>query len=404
MFEKIVVRQASGVGRDFDAGLLAEVILFYGQVHLVIDYRVLRDMCQSLGVASVLRMLRSGYARLTFIRGSAVVITTTPGSVALHTTAVAKAGERGATVEDDLIECMKQVGNGPKEAKKHARDFLKLIAQSKLNDGSPKGPLFVEQFRDDLRSKPNLLKQARLVVGHRIGELAGARISRFNVVEVSADRFLVDTDLNWSEARAAYHRLTGKDTTDFGEATILGEVQDGFVDLGMAARYGSELLTTHLQEQLITERVWQITRPRQSSDDEIAGFNQKVLGDAFALREAINSGLRTFDDFLNVMDKARRFKKMLVNANPDMGLLGSYLQEVKKGTWLDGLIAKTARFSIFNIAAPLLEQLTTGTQFISQIGNAVDAFILDRMARGWRPNMFVEKELLPFMASDKNGT
>ena len=60
-----------------------------------------------------------------------------------------------------------------------------------------------------------------------------------------------------------------------------------------------------------------------------------ILGDAFALRAVVNSKARKFSEFLDLMDRARKFKEMLRDANPDVGLIRAYTNEVKKGTWLD---------------------------------------------------------------------
>jgi len=71
MFESIVIREVNRRG-SIDLGLLAEVILFYGQVHLLIDRSMLTGLTKELGSKTILRMLRSGYVRGTYIRAGGI--------------------------------------------------------------------------------------------------------------------------------------------------------------------------------------------------------------------------------------------------------------------------------------------------------------------------------------------
>src|SRR5688500_14374346 len=84
MFERIVVRQATNAKGGFDLGILAEMILFYGQVHLLLDRGKLTGLCKEIGLATIFRLLRSGHVRATYIYDLPVIMTKNSGR-ALHT-------------------------------------------------------------------------------------------------------------------------------------------------------------------------------------------------------------------------------------------------------------------------------------------------------------------------------
>jgi len=353
----------------------------------------------------MLRLFRSGYARGTFIQEIDVVLTETRG-VTVHRPGLAQLHGKKVneiwSAEDAIRHTLNRTIQDATKAKRAARELVELLPVGILNDGTAKGPDFSAQFINELRRAPDLLDHARIVLDTYLPEQDSRRITRFRVHELEAERFFIDTDINWSAAVRDYRRLQGDPKATFGEASILAQIHSGFIDLGLAARFGSELLTSELQERLVTHRVRQIMQARMRSDEEISAFNQKALGRAFALRSAINSKMRSFSDFLDVMDKARKFKEMLQKANPDVGLVQTYADEVKKGTWLDGLAPKSVRFGVFTLGGAALDLfMGTGlTTTMAGVGLAgFDQFVVDKLVRGWRPNTFIENELRPLVYS-----
>ncbi|HLG46236.1 MAG TPA: hypothetical protein VKY24_08355 [Reyranella sp.] len=401
MFEKIVVRRVSNRNNEMDPGLLAEVLLFYGQVHLLLDRGMFGGLLRTVGAANLLRMLRAGYVRATYIREMPVIMTNRARwemHSPLQIQVGGKDGKKQWGPEDELKNMLVETGFSKQQAKRLARQFLTAMPVGKLNNGTPGGPDFSAEFSEEMRANPDQLSQARLVVDHFLPQQTSAYLTRFRLHEEGPNSFVIDTDLNWKAAHADCIRINGPDAT-FTPAWILGHIHDGFIDLGLAARFGSELLTAELPEEQVTSRAKQIMQTRLKSENEIANFNQRVLGDAFAVRDAINNKAKTFSEFLDLMDKARRFKEMLVGANPDVGLFESYISEVKRDIWLDRLGPKTMRFGLFAVAGAAIDALAPtglGTAAGLTLGG-FDTFVLDKIVRGWRPNTFVEGRLLPFV-------
>jgi hypothetical protein len=264
MLEHIAVRTALDEKGRLDVGLLAEVILFYGQVHLILDRGMLGELTREIGVANLLRLLSSGYARATFMREMAAILTAEDMFVPTLIQMGRKERKGLASPEEEIAEILERAGEEPKSAKRDTRKLLDSIALGKFNDGTPKGMPFVGQFALDMRDKPDLLSQARLVLSHQLPRQNSARLTRFNAHEVKAGHFLIDTDLNWAKARADYRRLRGDSSAIFGAANILAQIQSGYIDLGLAARFGSELLTSDLEQQLIAERVSQVDSTKRA--------------------------------------------------------------------------------------------------------------------------------------------
>ena len=56
MFEKVVLRR-SEVGPVISLGEIAEALLFYQRVHIIIDYALLNELVEKLGIEGLIRLV-----------------------------------------------------------------------------------------------------------------------------------------------------------------------------------------------------------------------------------------------------------------------------------------------------------------------------------------------------------
>jgi hypothetical protein len=161
----------------------------------------------------------------------------------------------------------------------------------------------------------------------------------------------------------------------------------------------SELVTTPLLSKLIQLRFSEVLQKRFQNANQLQLFQEATLGNTHAIREAINNGDAKFDDFLRVLEKAKKFKDWLKGVNQDFSLVEQYYSETTKATWIEKLPGKSARFAAFTGAGLAIDAIApTGLGTLAGIGcGVVDAFYLDRFVKGWRPNQFIETTLKPFV-------
>ena len=130
-------------------------------------------------------------------------------------------------------------------------------------------------------------------------------------------------------------------------------------------------------------------------------FQEHHLEDARSVREAINSGERSFEEFLDLLDHADRFKEWLKGRNPDADLIREYYKAATSETWIDKLPTKSFRFVLATLGGLGADMLfpTGGIGTAIGVGiGASDSLLLDRILKGWRPNHFIEGELKTFTA------
>ena len=138
---------------------------------------------------------------------------------------------------------------------------------------------------------------------------------------------------------------------------------------------------------------------REKSLENIQMFQDVQLSNARAIREAINSGEKSFDEFLGVLERAERFKNWLRSANPDAKLLEEYYDAATSETWAERLPTKLARFAFCTVSGALLEAIApSGAGYAAGLGlGAADAMWTDKILKGWRPNQFINGPLRRFV-------
>jgi len=166
-------------------------------------------------------------------------------------------------------------------------------------------------------------------------------------------------------------------------------------DMHLASDLNAEIATTGIQTSLMKLKFHDIYRRTTKSSTDLFQFNDFILSKGHAISEVINNGDKNFDDFFSVLDKADKFKDWLKNIGDDKDIIREYHAAVTKGTWIDKLPSKSLRWSFFTGADLLADIIATGG-----VGTAIglglslgDEFLLDKVLKGWKPNVFVENEL-----------
>ena len=182
------------------------------------------------------------------------------------------------------------------------------------------------------------------------------------------------------------------------EIVYLGEI---FEELTYPRQNWSEWTQDFKENEEISDtikRVDDILERRKSSGEQISSFQDFVLNNGFKLREAINSGERSFADLLKLFEKAASFKSWLKNQKPDENLCKNYLREATASTWIEKLPAKKLRWSLFTGAGLAIDSIGAGGLGTAMgVGlSAADAFLVDKIINGWKPNHFINEHLVNF--------
>jgi hypothetical protein len=138
---------------------------------------------------------------------------------------------------------------------------------------------------------------------------------------------------------------------------------------------------------------------------EVAEAFQEAAVDAVpSIRDAVNSGNRTFREVIQLLSKAEKFKVWLRKQGATEDLRKAYLPEIAHLDWADKLPPKSLRWLLISAAGVGVGAALGATVVGTTAGLALsagDTFLLDRLLKGWKPNQFIEGPLKQFLRFEK---
>lgn len=282
---------------------------------------------------------------------------------------------------------LQRYGHGPRQASKLAQRFRDKVPYRKLNSDYfvPGGVL--KACSTDVLDASYVQEAVR-----RVLTSSGISPNKFTFeVYGEAGSFRVYTDIDFKAAND--RRRAGGQEPSLTEAFLLTKILDATGDTALAAHYGGDFYTSEATSQVVQVRYDKLLRRTAINQGEVRAFTEVVIDGGRTVKETINGGERTFNEFLTVLDRSERFREWIKGVSPDAKLIPTYVRDVMAEDWINKMPAKVLRYLIAS-AVDMIEPIS-GTA-----ASALDAFLVDKMLGGWRPSHFVERDLKPFVADD----
>jgi hypothetical protein len=395
MFEKIVLRR-SEKGPALTVGEVAEALLFYQNVHLFLDYGSLNGFIAKIGMPRLLDLIARPNVSAVYCEEMLGTRTDRVGVSEHHSfVAFTFAGDKDVgqlrSRKKRLEYILERHGYQKRQARRLVDRFRHRVPIRKLTDDYFLPGGVVRAASDDLLNPKFVHEAARRVLSHTVGTPPILGDFKFEIIPTPAG-FHIVTNLDFN-AINAYRK--NHDLDNIAPANLVNEILMARADTALAAHYGGEFYTSNLTSQIVRLRYAELLKRMGIEAEEIRELKDIVLPDSPSIREVIDSGGRTFDEFLSLLGKSQRFRDWIQDVNPDEKLVQAYLREVTAEGWISKLPSKTLRYvlaSLFNLVEPTL----------GLVLSAADSLLLEKMLGGWRPSHFVEGELKPFLKANEN--
>ena len=402
MFETAILRKHGQAFTGVDPGLIAETLLFYSNVHIVAHFGVLVELLRTLGADTLLRLLDDRIVTFTYLRSDFGVATVDQSGLEFHGFVSMRleghqSGKRKLTSEESVQLAFERALGRSWPKRRLARRFIDKFA-FRQNVDVPDSPDGVPGLAfADLCDAAYVQDAVKAALVSLVPSYVAPADFRFEIVRGKTD-FLIDHNINLTALNAGFRQLNPASDVTITPALISGYLLEARVDLQLASGYMAEIVTNSATASVVRRKLAAIMEKRDRNISEIEIFQEVQLRNARAIREAVNSGEHSFEDFLALLEKAEKFKGWLRSRNPDANLLDEYYKSVKAESWIEKLPSKGIRFLLTAGLAGVLETLfPSGIGVASGIGlGAADALLLDRLLRGWRPNQFIEGPLQRF--------
>lgn len=387
MFDGIYLHHQVTEGPDFDLGVLAEAMLFYRRVYAVGGLGTVEKLLQYIPPFVLLGLLEDGRLALRCKSDHAAVMTENTGTDReRHSFTIIQVTDQD--LDDEVTKLFLKATGSTSQAKLAVRRFVRLTR-----------PIGHEGFdyrqaANDVQNNAYAVGAVRTVLRSVAPEYELPNPFHFHV-DRRDDKLVVDTNIDFAAANRSYHLRVSPTHSSLNQAMLLANLQTVSEDLYYSSLLSSEISATSYKRALLQMKVDDVIRRTAHSEAERARFNQLVLEDAFAIREAVNTGNISWAELRKLYNKANRFRGWLQKTGDDEELIAAYYKEVVRETWVEKLPGKTTRWAFFTGVGVAADAVVTGG-IGTALGvglSAIDTFWLDRILKGWKPNQFVEGEL-----------
>jgi hypothetical protein len=392
MFGSITIHLGGSDPPDF--GLLAESLLFYGHVTLVVNSGHLKTLLRVCGYEVIRDLFQQGALSINYLENG----------VGVRTHDIGHPNERHDFIVYDvarlhlqncLPETLRELIGKDGKARRVAENLKRNISTCSYTPAA--NDLNVGDIATGSHVKTAIARTVRYLAPEY-------RLPDPFVFDVIRDGpyLRVSTNLDLSAVNSENHRRVDPQQSIVTVAYLLSIIHQATADLQMAASSDSEMALSPINMLVANVRLDDVFRARLRSEEALQLFQDFAFDDARAIREAINERHRNMAEVAALVAGAEKFKKW-VNGQPENAdLRKAYLSEVSKLGWSENLPRKTVRWAIFTATGVALSALTTPAVGLTTGAalNAVDYFLVDKLTEGWKPNQFVEGTLKEFLARE----
>jgi hypothetical protein len=405
LFDNVVIYRNSNNGRLIDVGLLSEALLFYDRVHLLLSGGTLTSLLTDLGADGFDRLMERPELRISYLRENFGTLGNSRGGLKSLNFGIFEFSGRGhkrQSNRDELQRIIERSVGRSAATRKRLNTLESFISFPRVED---------DMAPDELTQGARDALDDEIFVYEAIGSaltclVPGYKLPQgwhFRIFKLNDGSFVVDTNLNLQTINAEYHKTTPPEHSSITFDYLINFIYDSYVGTYLASRYSAEFVHDPLCSSIMRLKYTNILRRHDRSIREIDLF-QDVHMQGRNIAGAINAKERSLEEFFGLLDKANKFKDWLRNKNPDESLLSEYHEAVTRETWLDRLPTKGMRWVITTGLGVAVETFfPTGAAIIAAQGvSLVDATVLDRIVKGWKPNQFVNGPLSKFVRSEND--
>tara|TARA_A100000171_G_C2134621_1_gene149272 strand:+ start:2254 stop:3453 length:1200 start_codon:yes stop_codon:yes gene_type:complete len=395
MFERVVLRRSLD-GPAITVGEIAEALLFYQNIHLVLDYSSLVGLIKTIGMRNILKILSLPDVKATYIEeitGTHTKQTPTGPEYSLVVFMVSGHQDVGQlkSRKKRLEYILDRQGYKRSETKRLVERFRQSVSYKKLGDDYyVKGGLITAARVDLLDNE--YISEASRIIAKRLLESDVLPEGFFFRINSSGENFRVSTNLDFNSV-SEVQQARDKNAGNYSPAHVASELLNASIGLIFAGHYGGDFYTSDTESRIIQLRQKFLLQRFQLDRSQLSQFHEVALNGCPSVAETINQGHRSFEEFLEILSSARTFKKWLKDKSPDESLVAGYLEDITKSGWLSSLSGKALRYVVGSGIGAI--DPTTGLAI-----SAGDSFFLDRLVSGWKPNQFISGKIKPFVDTE----
>ncbi|MBZ5696557.1 MAG: hypothetical protein LAN36_14505 [Acidobacteriia bacterium] len=393
MFESICIARDGFVGGPVDFGQLAESLIFYQQVHFLADHETFVSLVRTWGSDVVLELCQMGTLKIHYAE-NLTAVGTHHDSTPLERHGLVTVKAQNQNFLNQATHFFEEYcGPSGKGLNKTLRRFSKFVESFEY----PKSIL--GHLQSELPDREYIRASVQGLLASLAPDFVQPNPLVFDIFLESNGEFRVETNINFTEANESYHRRVSPEHSSLSKAFIMASLLSARSNMETASQFSSDLALGPVSSIISANKIASLFKEHDRNRDVLDRFTELVVNDSRAIAQAVNNRQRSFADVLELVQQAQKFKDWLRKQGPSADLSEEYCREVSRLDWADRLPPKAVRWLLVNVAGLAIGAVSSPTAAVlTSLGiSAADAFLLEKLLRGWRPNQFIEGPLKSFI-------
>jgi hypothetical protein len=240
MFETAVLRKHGQGFVGIDAGLIAETLLFYSNIHIVAHYGVLQELLKSLGGDTLLRLIEDKHITFTYVRDDYGTATSIQSGIEFHQLIAMHPGPKKQKTADTIHTAFERVIGKSAHTRRLAKRFLDNITIKKHIQSPVIGISMVNLAQSDLNDPAYVQDAIKSSLVELVPLYKPPANFRFGILQ-SSGGLLIDHNIDIAEVNALFKQSFPSSDTTITPALLLTLLLEARIDLTLAAQYMAEL-------------------------------------------------------------------------------------------------------------------------------------------------------------------
>jgi hypothetical protein len=395
MFEHITINRQGMTGAPIDLGALAECLVFYAKVRIIVDPESFKYLLRCCGPEELLELFQMGTLEIEFYENQTAVATLQTSHGPLHEFKTFTSPEiRYERVARKFFD--EWAGPSGRGANRLFNRFHRLVERSSFSLE------ILGQAQSDILDANYVPRAVRGVLSVLAPEYSVPDDFRFEIQPVlKGGSYLIRTNLDFAAVNRVFATHTNPNTATISEAYLLVHLLNSRRDLTVGSKMQSDFSLAPEMAAAVTSKLASIVAAANNGIEVAGLFQDEITDNVPRIRDIVNSGNRNFTEVVRLVERASKFKEWLKKQGPsdDIELRRAYIRDVSHVDWADSVPGKSLRFLVMSGAGVAVSFLTgTAAGLIGGIAlNAADYFLVDKIMKGWKPNQFVQESLVPFL-------
>ncbi|MBI5320291.1 hypothetical protein [Bradyrhizobium sp.] len=402
MFEGVTI-----TADNVDKGTIAEALIYYGQVHVVVSRGGLQIIAKSFGHENLIELIDAGNLAIAFEQSNYAVHTISAPfrthDFGLISLAATVDGRKIRQPLDEIEEMFEREFGKSSETRRFARDIAGRVSISRAMED------ILVATRKDVLDTDYMTRACAAWLRVMVPEYEIPKLFAVDVADTGKG-FVFVSGLDFEEINKFYHRRISPEHSSVTDSYLLAHIVSVRKELNFSANTSTDIWLGPGNAAMLKEKTKSLLERTDKSSKDIRIFHE-VEFEGRTFREAINSGERTIDDlvaFLRLED-TRRFKTWLISQHNESVLIQEFHRSLfEKAGWMQRLPVKAGKLVVFAGLGAVIDAqigsmgLATVASTALGMGSdmlvgASDEFLLSKIKKGWKPNQFVEGSAQKFL-------